>query len=140
MGWGRKPGGPKYGNSKTLHEESGITFDSKWEHDCYVILLDYQNEKKISDLNTQNRVNMVVNGIKICAIVIDFRFKYQDEIVFLDAKSAATSPAGFRVKMKLFEAIMDCKLHLTERRAKGILDDIDKGNSINNKPKKSRLN
>lgn len=117
----------KYGNKKTLDQESGITFDSKHEAAVYRTLRNFQDQGKITDLRVQHRANLIVENTKICAIVIDFTFCYQNEPVYCDAKSVATSPPAFKIKMKMFEAIYKTKLHLITSKQKSILDNIREG-------------
>lgn len=114
----------KYGNIKTIDTESGLKFDSKWEAEVFRRLRNYEDQGKIKNLETQARVNLLVNNKKICAIVIDFKFFYSGQQIYLDAKSVATSPTGFKIKKKLFEALFELELYTIMRNQESILDKL----------------
>lgn len=125
-----KPKRSKYQNIKEFDQESGITFDSRWEASCFRTLKNLQDKGRISNLRCQERINLIVENTKICAIIIDFVFEYQGFTIYSDAKSVATSPPGFRVKMKLFEALYKTKLYLIVKNKDKLLEYINENKSI----------
>ncbi|MGB4823472.1 MAG: hypothetical protein WBP82_01020 [Leuconostoc mesenteroides] len=114
----------KYGNHKTTDIESGKVFDSKFELECYRMLLNLQDAKLISELKSTEIVTLVINGHTFCDFEIDFSFVWCGVKRYADAKSKATLPQGFRLKQKAFEILFETELYLIFRNKKSILDDI----------------
>lgn len=98
----------KYRNIKTT--VNGITFDSRFESEYYVVLRNLERQGDIKNLRTQ--VPFVIfdsfkdgNGKWRAAIkyVADFVYETLDgETVVADTKSSATVTDIFRIKYKLF--------------------------------------
>ncbi len=82
----------------------GIAFDSKREAERWSILKILQLGGEIVGLERQVRVPVVINGIKVCDFICDFR--YGDErtgkIVYEDAKGFRTPV--YKLKNRLVEA------------------------------------
>jgi hypothetical protein len=90
----------KYRNIKT--EVHGITFASKKEAYRYCELKLLQRASEISDLELQPRYDIVINGMKVCTYVADFRYKESGETITEDAKGMLTPM--YRLKKKLMKA------------------------------------
>lgn len=101
----------KYRNIQT--EYNGIKYMSKKEAD-YAAQLDWQRKAKnpserVVDVEVQVPFQIILNGIKICKYLADFRVKYADgreEIV--DVKGVRTDV--YRLKKKLVEAQFGIKI------------------------------
>lgn len=117
----------KYGNKKVPCKELGVTMDSIWEHDLYHMLAGLQKRGLISELKHQSHHNLVVNGKKICRLELDYEFIWMNKKIYADAKSEATSPNGFKMKVKLFTALFEEPVYLIERKKLGIYEDIAYG-------------
>lgn len=130
-----KKGQSKYHNHICFDELYGTDqkFDSKWERTCFYRLMDLQNKKVIYNLRTQVKKELNVNGKHICNIIIDFSFATFNpaKLYYVDAKSVATSPTGFKIKMKLFEALWQ-ELHIAESGKSSIIDLLEGKNEIIN--------
>ena len=63
----------KYGSKKTIVDN--IKFDSKWEAERYGQLKAMERAMFIRDLELQFPYDIVVNDVKICRYVADFRYK-----------------------------------------------------------------
>lgn len=60
--------------------------------------------KDIKSWTGQIRTPFVVNGIKICTYIVDFRIEHNDgSIEFVETKGFVTDVG--RIKMRMFEAI-----------------------------------
>lgn len=90
----------KYNNQKT--EVDGIVFDSKHEAKRYRELKLMEAGKLISKLELQPRFVIVINGVKVCTYVGDFRYEEAGGTVVEDAKGMRT--AMYRLKKKLVNA------------------------------------
>lgn len=91
----------KYRNRKT--EVDGITFDSKREAARYSELKLCERAGLISELKTQVRYRLEVNGHKICDYLSDFQYVENGALVVEDTKGFAT-PA-YKLKRKLMLAL-----------------------------------
>ena len=95
----------KYGNTKV--QVDGIDFDSKKEAARYGVLKLLERGKRISQLQLQVKMDILVNETKICDYVADFT--YLDEHgnkVIEDVKSEITRKLPvYRLKKKLIKAI-----------------------------------
>lgn len=82
----------------------GIVFHSKREMLRYRELKILERARIIMDLELQPKFPLVVNGLKICSYVSDFRYKdQQGRIVIEDAKGMKTEL--YLIKAKLFHAL-----------------------------------
>ena len=91
----------KYNNVKTTIY--GVTFDSKKEAGRYVELRMLLRQGAISDLETQPKFQLFVNGSKVSSYIADFRYfdvgKHQ--WIVEDVKSKATKTPLYRLKKKI---------------------------------------
>jgi hypothetical protein len=93
----------KYGNKKTVVD--GVTFASQKEAQRYGVLKLLERAKDIIELELQPRYPLVVNGVKVCTYVADFRYRYKTsgQLVVEDVKGMKT-PA-YKIKKKLLKAL-----------------------------------
>lgn len=94
----------KYKNKKVLFHDH--TFDSRKEFDRYLLLMDDQGKKKISQLKCQTPFDLMCNGIKVCQYISDFTYyDAKGEFVVEDVKSEFTKKNPvYRLKKKLAKA------------------------------------
>ena len=92
----------KYGAVPTTVD--GIRFASKREAKRYRELKIFEVNFLITDLVLQPRYPMVVNGVKVCTYVADFRYARADtgQVIVEDVKGMATPV--YRIKKKLMLA------------------------------------
>ena len=95
----------KYGNTKV--QVDGIDFDSKKEAARYGVVELLQMGQRISQLQLQVKMDILVNDMKICAYVADFTyFDEHGKLVIEDVKSEITRKLPvYRLKKKLIKAI-----------------------------------
>lgn len=95
----------KYGAVRTT--VGGIAFASRKEARRYSELRLLERAGEISGLELQPRFPIVVNGVKVCTYVADFRYldKKTDKFITEDVKSEATKTPIYRLKKKLVEAL-----------------------------------
>lgn len=87
-------------------EAFGLKFQSKKEAHRYAMLRLRESAGGISDLKTQVRFPLVVEGHKICTYVADFTYTEDGVQIVEDVKGGkATQTPVFRVKIKLFQAL-----------------------------------
>ena len=100
-----EPKPSKYHNVKT--ELDGITFDSKREANRYLQLQLAQKSGRIRDLKLQYVFPIVIDGVRVCDYIADFRYEeFQSgtwNVVVEDAKGKATDL--YRIKRKLMLAV-----------------------------------
>jgi hypothetical protein len=98
----------KYGAVPT--EVDGIYFPSKLEAKRYAELKMSERAGAIAALELQPRFPIAVNGIAICEMRADFRYRTvpADEVVIEDAKGMRTPV--YRIKKKLVEALYGIKI------------------------------
>ena len=112
----------KYGSKKTIVDN--IKFDSKWEAERYGQLKAMESAMFIRDLELQVPYDIVVNDVKICRYVADFRYKkesnhtitndeYYVEVVE-DAKGFETPE--FKLKKKLMKAVFNIDIYLSKKK------------------------
>ena len=112
----------KYGSKKTIVDN--IKFDSKWEAERYGQLKAMERAMFIRDLELQVPYDIVVNDVKICRYVADFRYKkesnhnitndeYYVEVVE-DAKGFETPE--FKLKKKLMKAVFNIDIYLSKKK------------------------
>lgn len=93
----------KYGNKRTT--VGNQTFASKREARRYQDLLLLERAGEISDLRTQVRLPVVVNGMQVCVYVCDFWYLDKDgREVVEDVKGFASQV--YRLKKKLVKAAL----------------------------------
>lgn len=106
----------KYGNKKT--EYNGRTYHSKKEA-LYAEGLDTamhakDEKERVVSWKPQVRYDIVVNGQKICAYILDFLVEYGDgRVEYVDVKSKGTITDVYRIKSKLMKAVLG--IEITER-------------------------
>jgi len=83
-------------------ELDGMTFASKLEARRYQELKNLQQEGVVSNLLTQIRFDLIVNGQQICAYIADFQYFENGETVVEDAKGKKTKE--YQIKKKLMLA------------------------------------
>lgn len=93
----------KYKNTPTVIGDR--RFDSKAEAQRFIELSLLQRVGQIADLECQVRFSLVVNGIKVCAYVADFRYREvaTGRLVIEDVKGVRTR--DFVIKKKLMAAV-----------------------------------
>ena len=95
--------GNKYNAQKTVcmakHEHP-----SKLEAKCCSDLFLLRKSGKIKDYEIQKRFDLVVNDVKICAIVADF-YVTENNLRNYVVEAKGYETAVFRLKLKLFKAI-----------------------------------
>ena len=112
----------KYGSKKTIVDN--IKFDAKWEAERYGQLKAMEKAMFIRDLELQVPYDIVVNDVKICRYVADFRYKkesnhtitndeYYVEVVE-DAKGFETPE--FKLKKKLMKAVFNIDIYLSKKK------------------------
>ena len=112
----------KYGSKKTIVDN--IKFDSKWEAERYGQLKAMERGGVVTDLELQVPYNIIINDIKICRYVADFRYKkesnhtitndeYYVEVVE-DAKGFETPE--FKLKKKLMKAVFNIDIYLSKKK------------------------
>lgn len=73
----------KYGSSKV--EFQGIVFDSKYERDRYIYLLDQQKQGKISALRRQTPFLLIPKATKLFPKQLKTKVKYVERVVELQS-------------------------------------------------------
>lgn len=101
----------KYNNVKTAID--GIVFDSKKEAARYNELRLLEIANHITNLETQPKIPLMVNGQKIGYYVGDFKYKENGAWVVEDVKSKATITPTYRLKKKIL-ATYQPPIHIKE--------------------------
>lgn len=104
-----RTGRSKYFNKKIEYE--GYLFDSIKEKNRYEELRLAQKSGAISELKVHPKFDLIVNGMKICRMILDF--SYTDESgnsVIEDVKSAPTITPIYRIKKKLLKALLGIEI------------------------------
>ncbi len=91
----------RYGNTFTVVD--GIKFRSKRESIYYSHFKLEERAGKISELELQPRFPIVIDGKKVCVVVLDFAFKENGRKRILDIKGCDN--AHSKLKRKLVEAV-----------------------------------
>lgn len=95
---------PKYRNRKT--EVDGIVFDSAAEARRWCELKLLEKAGEIRGLSRQLKIPLIVNGAKICTLIIDAAYFEGQKRIYEDVKSAHTRKLPvWRLKMKLLKAL-----------------------------------
>ncbi len=114
----------KYGAKKTIVD--GKKFDSKWEAERYGQLKAMEKAMFIRDLELQVPYDLIVNDVKICRYIADFRYKkesnytitndeYYVEVVE-DTKGFETQE--FKLKKKLMKALYNIDIYVNKKKNK----------------------
>lgn len=90
----------KYGATKTVMD--GITFHSKGEAIRYSELKNLERAGKIQSLSLQPKFPIVVNDIKICNYIADFKYTLDGVEIVEDFKGMVTPI--YKLKKKLVKA------------------------------------
>lgn len=130
----------KYGNKQVWCNTLQRKIDSIWEHDLYHMLANLEKKGKIKDLKHQSHHDLIVEGNKICRLELDFEFNWLNKKIYMDAKSEATSPSGFKMKVKLFTALFGEPVYLVERKKLGLFNEIAYGIKENDDASRNRRN
>ena len=77
--FGAGQGNSKYGSSKV--EFQGIVFDSKYERDRYLYLLDQQKQGKISGLRRQTPFLLIPKATRLVPKQLKTKVKYVERVV-----------------------------------------------------------
>jgi hypothetical protein len=77
--FGAGQGNSKYGSSKV--EFQGVVFDSKYERDRYLYLLDLQKQGKISGLRRQTPFLLIPKATRIVPKQLKTKVKYVESVV-----------------------------------------------------------
>jgi hypothetical protein len=95
---------PKYRNKRVVVD--GVRFDSAGESRRWAELQLLERAGQIRNLERQKRIPLVVEGVKICDVVIDFLYFEGQARVAEDHKSAYTAKLPvWRLKKKLLAAL-----------------------------------
>lgn len=97
------PAPAKYRNR--VFEVDGVRWHSKREYERWLALKAMERDGLIRDLERQVTVPLVVNGVQVCRLVIDFRY-YDVQagcVIHDDAKGFRTPE--YRLKAKLYAAL-----------------------------------
>jgi len=80
---------------------NGKTCDSKIEGEDYAKLLLIEKEGKISNLKFHPRYPIVINGEKVCTVVLDFEYLDNETLLthYIDRKGVYTSESKLRHKL-----------------------------------------
>jgi hypothetical protein len=102
----------------------GITFDSKWEAERWGELTAMERAGYIVNLERQIPYDILVNGMKICKYVADFRYSQVDDYgnetqIVEDAKGVETPE--FKLKKKLMKAVFEIDIYLSKKNKNNFL-------------------
>lgn len=100
----------KYGNKITIVDN--IRFMSRKEASRYLDLKRLLQAKQITNLEMQPAYQIVLNGKRICKVILDFRYfdKRENKIILEDVKGVDNQLS--RLKRKLVEAAYNVKVIL----------------------------
>jgi hypothetical protein len=99
----------KYHNKKVNF--NGFIFDSKKELSRWQYLVMIERQGFIKNLERQVKYDIVINGIKVCRYIADFRYIMYGLICVEDVKSAITKKLPiYRLKNKLLLACNGIKI------------------------------
>jgi hypothetical protein len=100
----------KYNNKITYIDN--IKFHSKLEASHYQQLKKLQKQGQIKELELQPSYKIIINNIKICKVILDFKFydNEKDKYRYVDSKGVYTAIS--RLKHKLLQASHDIKVEI----------------------------
>lgn len=103
----------KYRAEKVIYD--GIKFDSKIEGRYYLAYRDDVKRGKIRELVPHPFFVIVMNGIKICKVILDFMYvdNKTNKIHYIDIKGLDTAIS--RLKRKLVEAQYGIKVEVIKK-------------------------
>ncbi len=98
----------KYHNRKTVYKDR--TFDSKREAD-YAARLDILKRAKdpkerVEKIEYQIRIPIIINGVKICSYIADFKVTYGDGRTETQDVKGFKTPV-YKLKKKMVKAVYD---------------------------------
>ena len=93
----------KYRNKPVVIDD--IQFDSTADGNRYAELRYQLRECMIDQLELQPRFDLVVNGIKICTYVADFRYLDPTTMTYIVEDVKGVKTPAYRLKKKLMRAI-----------------------------------
>jgi hypothetical protein len=110
----RQPARPKYANRKTVVD--GQRFDSQFEADHWRVLQLRVAAGEVRALERQVVYRLIVNGVKICKFIVDFRYEERSNgkwrTIVADCKSPITRrEPKYRLKCKLLKALYGITVH-----------------------------
>ena len=85
-------------------EVDGVWFDSKREAAHYQELKMLARSGVISELELQPVFQLIVNGMKVCTYIADFRYKDRDGHMCVEDSKGVRTPV-YKLKVKLLEAL-----------------------------------
>lgn len=100
----------KFGAKRT--EVDGITFASKAEAARYKTLKMELANGIIKNLELQPKFPIIVEGVKVCTYIADFRYELNGRTIVEDVKGFQTPL--FKLKAKLLKAKYKIDLYLTK--------------------------
>ena len=98
----------KFGAVRTTVD--GVTFHSKREASYYLDLKRLLQARKITKLELQPCYPIIINGVKVCKVLFDFRYIQNGTEVIIDVKGHDTNLS--KLKRKLAEAMYGIKVIL----------------------------
>jgi len=114
----------KYGAIRTVID--GITFHSKGEGQRYLVLKERQRRGVITDLKTQPKFPIVIKGVKVCTVILDFSYKKDGFEVIEDFKGMDNPLSA--LKRKLVNAEYGIEVKLVHKPTEGFSDVKGEGN------------
>ena len=101
----------KYKNIK-VHVAEG-DFDSKSEYARWLFLKDKKRQGDITILERQVKYDLVVNCVKICRVVPDFRYTLRNGVTVVDDYKGVLLPIS-KLKYKLLEALYNIPVNISK--------------------------
>ena len=77
--FGAKPTNNKFGATKVVYD--GIEFDSQYERDRYIYLMDLQKKGEISQLRLKTRFTLIPPVTKMVPVELKTKVKYVERVV-----------------------------------------------------------
>jgi hypothetical protein len=129
--FGARQGNSKYGSSKV--EFQGIVFDSKYERDRYLYLLDLQKQGKISGLRRQTPFLLIPKATRLVPKQLKTKVKYVERVVEMQSlyHNDFTYIEGGKYISEEFKSAMTSKLADYILRRKLMVQKIYKHNKKN---------
>jgi hypothetical protein len=100
----------KYGAKRTTVD--GIKFHSKGEAGRYSQLKLMEKDGLISELELQPKYPIVINGVKVCNVILDFRYIEDGQLIIEDFKGM--DPPISKLKRKLVKAVHDIDVKIVK--------------------------
>ena len=99
-------------NAKKVHA-FGKKFDSQGEYKRALFLMDCEKQGLIQNLEYQIPYKIVINDVKVCSYIADFRYMYNGKVVVEDFKGMVTPI--FKLKAKLIKACYDIDIKVKKK-------------------------